>query len=266
MEKFNTIFKTTKPVIGMIHIKALPGAPKNVLTSTQIIEEALKEAEMYNRAGVDAVMIENMHDLPYLKEGVGHEISTLMSIIAYQIKEGTKMTVGIQILAGANMEALAAAKAANADFIRAEGFVYGHLADEGMMDAQAGTLLRFRKQIDANDIAIFTDIKKKHSSHAITQDISLLDTAKAAQFFLSDGVIVTGDHTGEAPCIEELRTLKNTLNIPVILGSGITKENVTDYFPLCDALIIGSYFKEDGHWENRLNYDRVTGFMDVIKR
>lgn len=248
----------------MIHVRALPGTPRHVLTTTQIIEEALKEAEIYERAGVNAIIIENMHDLPYLKEGVGHEISTMMSLIAYQIKQRTNLIVGIQILAGANMEAIAAAKSANADFIRAEGFVYGHLADEGLMDAQAGQLLRYRKQVVADHIAIFTDIKKKHSSHAITQDIGLLNTAKAAQFFLSDGVIITGGHTSEAPCVEELKTLKDRLNIPIILGSGITKENIADYLPLCDAMIIGSYFKEDGYWENDLSYDRVSHIMGVV--
>ncbi len=265
MEKFNTILKTTKPVIGMIHVNALPGSPGHTLETSQIIDQALKEAEVYKKTSIDAVMIENMHDRPYLKGAVGHEVSSIMSLIAYQIKQQTNLIVGIQILAGANTEALAAAKTANADFIRAEGFVYGHMADEGLMEAQAGPLLRYRKQIAADHIAVFTDIKKKHSSHAITQDISLLETAKAAQFFLSDGVIVTGSYTGKAPSIDELKTLKDALGIPVILGSGITKDNVTDYLPLCDAIIVGSYFKEEGYWENALNYDRVNRFLDVVK-
>jgi len=265
MEKFKTIFKTSMPVVGMVHLKALPGTPKNMLTSSQIIEEALKEADIYSKAGIDAIMIENMHDRPYLKESVGHEISTIMSLIAYQIKQRTELPVGIQILAGANKEALAGANTANADFIRAEGYVFAHTADEGIIEAQSGSLLRYRKQISADHIAIFTDIKKKHSSHAITQDISLQETAKAAQFFLSDGVIITGNSTGEAPSIAELESIKDILDIPVILGSGITKENVTDYLPLCDAMIIGSYFKEEGYWENNLSYDRISHFMDVVK-
>ncbi|MBE9490477.1 MAG: BtpA/SgcQ family protein [Bacteroidetes bacterium] len=266
MQKFKSIFKKDKPVIGMIHIKALPGTPKYSLESSYIIDEALKEAKIYKKGGIDSIMIENMHDIPYIKDGVGHEISTLMTLIAYEIKRETKLPIGIQILAGANKEALAVAKAASIDFIRAEGFVFAHTADEGIIEAQAGDLLRYRKQIDADAVAIFTDIKKKHSSHAITQDVTLLDTAKAARFFLSDGVIVTGNHTGEAVSIDELKTLKEPLDFPILVGSGITKNNVAAYLPICDAMIIGSYFKEHGYWENELSYERVVNFMESVKK
>ena len=156
------------------------------------------------------------------------------------------------------------AKASDLDYIRAEGFVYAHVADEGLIESQAGDLLRYRKQIDSESIAVFTDIKKKHSSHAITSDVSLLDTAKAAQFFLSDGVVVTGSHTGVSASVEELETLNTTLDFPVLVGSGITIDNVATYLPLCNAMIVGSHFKEGGHWENELSYDRVAKFMELV--
>lgn len=264
MQKFRSIFKKEKPVIGMVHVHALPGTPKHKFETSLIIDKALEEAKVYKSAGIDSIMIENMHDIPYLKGGVGHEVSSLMALIAYLIKQETNLPIGIQILAGANKEALAVAKASAIDYIRAEGFVFAHTADEGIIEAQAGELLRYRKNIDAASVAIFTDIKKKHSSHAITQDVSLLDTAEAARFFLSDGVIITGNHTGEAASVNELKTLKERLDFPVIVGSGITQDNVSGYFPICDAMIIGSYFKEQGYWENELSYERITNFMECI--
>ncbi len=265
MDKFTSVFNGTKPVIGMIHLKALPGTPKNSLNSSEIIRAALEEADIYTKAGIGAIMIENMHDVPYLKGNVGHEVSSLMTLIGYLIKQRTQLPVGIQILAGANLEALAAAKAAGLDFIRAEGFVFAHVADEGLIEAQAGELLRYRKNINAEEIAIFTDIKKKHSSHSITNDVSLLDTAKAAQFFLSDGIIITGSHTGVSASVEELNSLKD-LASPVLIGSGITKDNVADYWPLCDGMIVGSYFKKEGYWENELEYNRISEFMKLVKK
>lgn len=266
MQKFRSIFNNEYLIIGVIHVKALPGTPKNKLESAQIIDEALKEALIYKKAGIDAIIIENMHDVPYLKGKVGHEITSIMALIGYQVKQSTNLPVGIQILAGANQEAIAVAKASNLDFIRAEGFVFGHLADEGYIDAQAGELLRYRKQIDAEEVAIFTDIKKKHSSHAITQDISLLDTAKAARFFLSDGVVVTGSHTGIPASTDELKELKANLDFPIIVGSGVTLENVSTYLPISDAMIVGSYFKNQGYWGNELNYDRIAEFMEFVKK
>lgn len=264
MQKFKSIFKKDHPVIGVVHVRALPGTPNHSLTSGQIIDEALKESAIYKKAGIDSIIIENMHDIPYLKGGVGHEVSALMALIGYLIKKETQLPIGIQILAAANREALAVARASSLDYIRAEGFVYAHVADEGLIESQAGDILRYRKQIDAESVAVFTDIKKKHSSHAITDDVSLLDTAKAAQFFLSDGVVVTGSHTGVSASVEELETLKQSLDFPVLVGSGITLDNVSNYLPICDAMIVGSHFKEGGHWENELNYDRVAKFMESV--
>ena len=264
MQKFKSIFKVDKPVIGMVHVKALPGTPKHNLSVNQIIVHAVEEAKLYKKAGINSIMIENMHDVPYLKNGVGHEVSSLMTLIAHYIKRETNLPVGIQILAGANKEALAVAKSANIDFVRAEGFVFSHVADEGIIEAQAGELLRYRKQIEADNIAVFTDIKKKHSSHAITSDVSLLDTAQAARFFLSDGVIVTGNHTGSEASLEELQELKSKLDFPIIVGSGITKDNIKKYLPVADAFIVGSYFKENGYWENKLSYDRIAGLMELV--
>jgi len=120
MQKFKSIFKKEKSIIGMVHVKALPGTPKHHLEPAQIIDKALKEAIIYKKAGIDSIMIENMHDIPYIKGGVGHEVSSLMTLIAYLIKQETNLPIGIQILAGANKEALAVAKASSIDFIRAE--------------------------------------------------------------------------------------------------------------------------------------------------
>ena len=264
MQKFKAIFKKEKPVIAMIHVQALPGTPKQQFQPQEIIAKALEEARIYKAAGVDALMIENMHDVPYLKNDVGHEISSVMAIIAYLIKQEIDLPLGIQILAGANKAALAVAKAAAIDFVRVEGFVFAHTADEGIIEAQAAEIMRYRKQIGASDILIFTDIKKKHSSHAITEDISLLDTALAAGFFLTNGVIVTGNHTGSTASTTDLAVLHEKLDFPVLVGSGVNLENVATYFPICDAMIIGSYFKEKGYWENPIDKQRVVALMEKV--
>ena len=263
---FRDLFRVKCPIIGMIHVPALPGTPRFRLSIREILEKVSQEAELYAQAGVDGIAIENMHDIPYLKREIGPEITAMMTAIGQAVKQVTDLPCGIQILAGANQAALAAAQAANLEFIRAEGFVYGHLADEGLMDSDAGALLRYRRQIGAEDIFILTDIKKKHSSHAITADISLAETAHAAEFFLSDGLIVTGTATGKAAKIEDLKAVKEASQLPVLIGSGITPENLQDFFPLADGLIIGSYFKKGGYWENEPDLGRIGGFMDLVNK
>ncbi len=257
--------KLDKTIIGMIHVAALPGTPKYSGSVKSIIELAKKEAEIYRSLGLDAVMIENMHDVPYLNRNVGPEITSIMSVILYEIKKDLNIPCGIQILAGANKDALAAANSAGADFIRAEGFVFAHVADEGIFNSDAGEILRYRKQIGADNILVFTDIKKKHSSHSITADTDIVDTAKAAHFFMSNGVIITGSSTGTEPSLNEIKQVKEKVDIPVLAGSGITPENAKSFLEYCDGLIIGSCFKYDGNWANTIDTERVKHFMQKIK-
>ena len=251
-------------VVAMLHVPALPGTPRHSGGFAPLLDQALSEAQIYRDCGVHALMVENMHDVPYLR-APGPEIVAAMAVVAHEIKKAhPNLSLGIQILAGANREALSAALAAGADFVRAEGFVFGHVADEGYIDACAGELLRFRKSIGAERVAVFADVKKKHSSHAVTADVDVVQTAHAAEFFLADGVILTGAATGEAASLAELRAVSEAVRIPVVVGSGITAENVRDYAPLADALVVGSYFKQGGRWDNPLDPDRVRRLMDAL--
>lgn len=179
-----------------------------------------------------------------------------------------RILFSLKVLACGGKEAIAIAKSTNCQFIRNEGFVFSHIGDEGWIDSNAGELLRYRKSIDAENVLIFNDIKKKHSSHAITQDVTLLETAFAAQFFQADGIILTGKSTGDTTDIEDLKVLHDSrkkLNLPTLIGSGVTKENIKDYISMADALIIGSYFKNDGHWKNDLSSERINDFMNTFE-
>lgn len=253
-----------KTLIGMIHVRALPGTPRHAGGIAPILDHALAEAETYRACGIHALMVENMHDIPYVQHP-GPEIATAMAVVAREVKRAhPTLPLGLQILAGANNEALSAALAAGADFIRAEAFVFGHVADEGYMDSCAGTLLRHRKAIGAEHIAIFTDIKKKHSAHALTADVDIVQTAHAAEYFLSDGLILTGAATGEAASADELRAVYAATQLPVLVGSGITADNLKTYLPLADAFIVGSHFKQDGHWANPLDPARIRRLLDTL--
>lgn len=211
--------------------------------------------------------MENMHDIPYVQDKhLGPEITACMTRVAVEMrKEAPNLPMGVQILACGNQQALAVAKAANLQFIRAEGFVFGHVADEGYTDACAGTLLRYRRAIDASNILVLTDVKKKHSSHAITSDITLSETVHAAEFFLADGVILTGQATGSPADENELNELYGKTRLPILIGSGVTLENLSTYFPKSNGLIIGSYFKEKGQWQLPLSDRRVVEFVQRIR-
>ena len=250
-----------KPVVGMIHVGALPGTPRHHLSLPGIIEAVRVEARLYHDAGVNCLMIENMHDWPYTRGGVGPEIVAAMTMAAQAARAEVDLPIGLQILAAADLEALAVAHAAGLDFIRTECFAFAHVADEGIMESNAAKLLRYRRAIGATGVQVWADIKKKHSSHAWTADLSLGDVAEAAEFMGADTLIVTGASTGRPPTPADAEEARARCQLPVFVGSGVTLDNAADFLAVSDGMIIGSYFKHDGVWSNGVDPERVRAFM-----
>lgn len=260
-----SLFSSPKPVIGVIHVGALPGTPRNSQTVSELAISARNEAKLYRECGVEGVIVENMHDVPYMRGEVGPEIVAAMTAIGAEVKTECGLPVGIQILAGANVEAMAVAHAAGLDFIRAEGYAYAHVADEGLIQASAATLLRYRRMIGATRVQVWTDVKKKHSAHAITADVSLAETAETVEFMGSDCVIVTGNVTGQPPRVADVHEAKSHCHLPVFLGSGISERNIEEFYEDADGFIVGSAFKVDGLWSNTIDPVRVTRFMNTLE-
>ncbi|XP_012139290.2 uncharacterized protein F13E9.13, mitochondrial isoform X2 [Megachile rotundata] len=268
MLQFHKFFKKGKcSVIGMVHVGALPGSPLYNGDTKKLLDNAVKDALIYKHCNVDGILVENMHDIPYVRpKDISPETTAFMTRICTEVKRTLpEIPCGIQILAGCNKEALAVAKAADLQFVRAEGFVFSHIADEGFTDSCAGSLLRYRKQIDAENVLIFVDVKKKHSSHTITSDVSLSETVKAAEFFLADGIILTGTATGDPTNAAELAEVKQIAKGPILVGSGVTIDNIENYLS-SDAVIVGSHFKVDGTWKNAIDPEKVNNFMRKLEK
>ncbi|MBK8913196.1 MAG: BtpA/SgcQ family protein [Phycisphaerales bacterium] len=251
-----------KRIIAMIHVGALPGTPRAKAPLSDLIQSAVAEAKLCARLGVDALLIENMHDLPYLRGAVGPEIVAAMTAVTAAVRSAVPLPLGVQVLAAANREALAVALAAGADFIRAENFSFAHVADEGLMpEAAAGPLLRYRRMIGAEGVRVLADVRKKHASHAITADVTLAEAAKAAEWMGADGLIITGAATGRAADPADVCTAADAVRVPVLVGSGVTAENLDVFWPHAAGFIVGSSLKHGGAWDAGIDERRLGAFM-----
>jgi membrane complex biogenesis BtpA family protein len=198
-------------------------------------------------------------------------LSTEIVTISPSLGEAYRVLPGlggarVQILAGANREAMAVARAAGLDFFRAEGFAFAHVADEGIIQSSAAELLRYRRAIGAERVQVWADVKKKHSSHAITADVDIGQTAHAVEFMRGDAVIVTGTVTGAAPQRSDVLAVNRQTRLPVSLGSGVTAKNLKNFFGAADGFIVGSEFKQDGHWSRAVDARRVAQFMTAHRK
>jgi membrane complex biogenesis BtpA family protein len=247
-----------RAVIGMVHVGAIPGSPGASASVADLVADAVDEARVLADAGFDGIIVENMHDRPYVHgAALGPESVAVMTRVARAVREATPLPIGVQILSGGNRHALAAALAAGGAFIRCENFVFSHVADEGLLaEAEAGPLLRYRRSIGAEGLGVYCDVKKKHASQALTSDLSVGDCAEAAEFFGADAVIVTGTATGRPTRGGDVAEARAAVKIPVLVGSGVEPGSVGPLFEHADALVVGSYIKADGLWSNAVDARR----------
>src|SRR5437879_10935224 len=159
-----------KFLAAMIAVLPLPGSPRYGGNDKRITAQALSDLRHYMDAGADAVVLENSHDLPYIKPPLPEPAVSLMTEIANEVRSRFPGPIGIQLLEAANETALEIAHAADLDFVRVEGYVFAHVGGAGLIEGCAGKLLRHRKQLACEHIRIFADVKKKHCTHALTVD------------------------------------------------------------------------------------------------
>jgi membrane complex biogenesis BtpA family protein len=257
---WNLTARGPKKLIGMVHLGASPGTPFAKVSPDQSVQQAVLEARVLADAGFDGIILENMHDAPYVHgDDLGPEVVAVMARTLAAVRAAVGVPIGVQVLSGGNRAALACAHACGGAFIRCENFVFSHVADEGLLaKAEAGGLLRYRRAIGAEGVAVYCDIKKKHASHAITADLDLGAVAEAAAFFGADGLIVTGTATGRPTAVADVRAVRETCDLPVLVGSGVTPESAGGLLEHADALIVGSWIKAGGSWKNPVDSDRAA--------
>lgn len=227
----------------------------------KVIDQALSDLEVYKKAGVDSVLLENDHDLPYIQPPLDERGIALMTRIAKEVRNRFGGPIGIQMLEAANITSLEIAAEADLDYIRVEAYVFAHVGGSGIIHGSAGKILRRRKELQAEHIKVFADVKKKHGSHSLTIDLDIKDEITQAEFFLVDGVIVTSQFTGINPDKNDLVKAKSATKLPVLIGSGMTAENIEEYLPFADGFIVGSYFRKDGKFLEKLEPERLHTFM-----
>lgn len=260
------LFGVPKPVIGMVHLWPLPGAPGySGYGMGTIIENALRDAEALVEGGVDGLMVENMWDLPYYVGGdVKPEAMTAQAVAAAEVVKRMPLPVGINVIHNGGVVCLAIAVAAGARFLRVCILTGARLWDTGELDhGCAAELLRKRKELQADDIHIFADVDKKHS--VAFPGLDLATHIEWTEFYGADALIVTGRMTGSAPDLEKVREARRLATRPLLIGSGATEENITAFLQYADGVIVGSSLKKDGVMENPVDAARVRRFVEAVR-
>ncbi len=261
-------FDTQTPLVGMVHLPALPGAPGYDAERQGVRERALADARTLAESGLDGLVVENFGDAPFYPDDVPKHVVADMAAICQEIGTAVDLPLGVNVLRNDAAAALSVAAATDGSFLRVNVHTGSASTDQGHLDGRAHETLRLRDRIDA-EVAILADIAVKHAAPP-DRDIEAL-AADAIERGLADGLIVSGPETGEAVETSHLDAALAardgaSRDVPVFLGSGVTADNAADLLARADGAIVGTALKRDGVTTNPVDRERAEAVVGAVEQ
>ena len=236
-----------KPILGMIHLPALPAAPRSSLTLDELVGFALEELRRLESAGIDGVVVENVGDVPFFRVGVPPVTVAAMAVIVREVVRQARVPVGVNMLRNAWEEAVSVAYTVGAEFIRCNVVIGAYVTDQGIIQGCAADLARLRRSFD-RDVLVLGDVHVKHAAPLF--DVPLLDAAHdLAERGGVDAVIVSGARSPDPPSFEMVSSVVEAIELPVLIGSGVSENNAREFYDLAGGIMLGEVdFKVDRVW------------------
>lgn len=265
-ERLKRIFdEDSRPIIAMVHLPPLPGTPLYDESQgiTGLVEAVATDLDALLEHSVDAVMFCNEGDRPYSLKADFEGVSVMSRVVTELAPDDRPF--GVDFLWDARA-ALAVAMATGASFIR-EVTTGVYESDMGLWNTDAAALLRYRRQLGAEDIAVFMNVSPEFASQIGRRSVSQV-ARSAVVSSLADAVLVSGPMAGAEPDLESLEEAKEAVRgeVPVLVNTGAKSTNVEEFLRVADGVIVGSDLKVDGYTWNPVDPQRVKQFMDAAGR
>ena len=260
---FDDLFKVSKPIIAMAHLPALPSTPRYDREKgvDHIVEWVARDVAHLVAGGVDAIMFCNEDDRPYVFEAGIEQIAAMARVIAET--KPVDVPFGVDFLWDP-MAAMAMAHATGGRFIR-EVLTGVYESDMGLWSPNAGKLARFRSQMGADETKIFYNVVPEFASPLGSR--SEVERAHSAVVSsLADVILVSGKMAGAEADLSVIEAIKNRIDAPVFVNTGVKPQNVKDYLSVADGAIVGSSLKVDGHTWNPVDPKRVGQLMERVRQ
>ena len=261
---FKDLFPAPKPLIACIHLLPLPGSPRYAGTMRAVYDTALAEAAIFVRYAVDGLIVENFRDVPFYPHHLPAETLAALAAVTREIVKAVQVPVGVNALRNDAQAAMAIATATEADFMRINVHMGAVVADQGLIEGTSHSTLRLRTALRSH-VLIFADAGVKHATPLVAARGLATETRDLTERGLVDAIIVSGEYTGEATRPEDIDLVRQHTTLPVLVGSGVTPDNLPHMYAKVDGLIVGSYFKQDGRADNLVEEARVKVFTEALQ-
>ena len=260
---FDDLFKAPKPIIAMAHLPALPGTPRYDRDKgvDHIVEWVARDVAHLVKGGIDAIMFCNEDDRPYVLEAGIEQVATMARVIAET--KPSDIPFGVDFLWDP-MAAMAIAHATGGRFVR--GVLTGvYESDMGLWSPEAGKLARFRSQIGGENIKVFHNVVPEFASPLGSRSAAERATS-AVVSSLADVILVSGRMAGAEADLSIIEDVKNSVETPVFVNTGVKPNNVENYLSVGDGAIVGSSLKENGYTWNPVDPKRVEQLMERVRK
>jgi len=263
---FAELFGGVKPVIGMIHAKTLPGSPAGG-TLEAALEAAIADAEILTAAGVDGMMVENFGDVPFAKDRVPPATTASLAILCRELKRDHNVPLGVNVLRNDAEAALSIAAVVGADFFRVNVHVGAVVADQGLIEGKARETILLRRALGSSAL-LFADVRVKHARPLGADAGALVAEARDTRLRgLADALILSGVATGAPADPADFRAVRDALpDTPLLVGSGVTVENLKDFWPAADGMIVGTATKRGGDPRRPVDETAARALLDTASR
>ena len=247
----------------MVHCLSLPGMPGFCGDMTKVIDQAVKDAITLEKAGMDAIIVENMGDNPF-RVFLEPQQACALAVVSACVAKEVKIPIGIDAAMNDYKTSLSIAKAIDGAFIRVPVFVDTVEFFGGIINPCAREVMIFRKNLQAENIKILADIQVKHT-HMVLPFIAIEDSAKTAESCGADAIIVTGTHFGVETPIEIIERTRKVTKLPLIAGSGVKTANIKEQLAIADGAIVGTSLKEGGIIGNPVSLKLASELIRTLK-
>ncbi|MEA5027213.1 MAG: BtpA/SgcQ family protein [Erysipelotrichaceae bacterium] len=265
LKQHEEIFKTKRPIIGCLHMTALPGTPyyDPSVSIEDHIKRLKKDAKILMDLGFDAAVFANEGDRPYLTT-VGPEIIAAYTRIATEVAKDLTIPFGCGVLIDP-IATLAVANAIGAKFIRTY-VSNSYVGSFGPQDFHSGEIFRYQHQIGADKVHVYTYFEP-HGATCLDERSVEEQIASGFSVLPISGMLIGGPRAGLPPEQAHFRRIKEKFpDYPLILGSGANKDNVSELLPYADGVIVGTTIKVDGYLYNPIDQKRAREFIEAARK
>jgi len=259
------LFEQSKPIMAALYLE-LPADIEDQKAINELVQWGLDQQRILEQEGVDAILWEYQAG-DILEPELSPQQIEVMGAVIRRLSHNTSLVVGVEVLWHYPRATLMVAKLGGAQFIRLDFFSDRMIADGKEVPINPRKILRYRRQIGAQDIVMMTDIQVKYAE-MVDRNVTMTQSARNAIAKGSDAVVVSGKQSGQAPSAKRVELAKRgARDLDVVIGSGFSYQNAPSLLRFADAVIVGTSISEQtGGPLERYKVKRLMKVVNKIRK